>query len=1016
MFHVRAGEPVQVVAAPAPLNLPVTDLRELPLHEREAQLEEILKREAHEPFDLARGPLLRVGLVRQADEEHVLLVTMHHVVSDGWSLALFLRELATLYQAYTEGAESPLPKLPIQYADFASWQRNWLQDEKLGSLLDYWVNQLKGAPPVLELPNDHPRPPSRSYNGAKQSVMLPQSLTDELKRLSREQGITLFKVMLYRYSGQPDIVIGTPSANRNQAEIEELIGFFVNTLVLRTDLSGSPTFRTLLGKIRETVIDACTHQDLPFEKLVEELQPERDTSRTPLFQVMLIQQKQLMPELECAGVCFRPLEIDTTTAKFDLTLNFAEADQELRLTLEYSTDLFEAATARRMLGHLQTLLESAVANPEQDISELPLLTNDEQQQLLSEWNATARDYPAECVHSMFEKQVDLTPDSVAIVFGNDRQTYRELNARANQIAHLLQARGIDPESFVGIYIERTPEMVAGILGVLKAGGAYVPIDQTYPPERVKLILEDCGISALLTERSLLKNLPEHELPAICLDSDLEMLSSQSVENPVSDVQPDNLAYVIYTSGSTGKPKGVQISHGAVVNFLTSMQQAPGISAQDTLLSVTTLSFDIAGLEIYLPLLNGARVVLASRETALDGTELARLIESSQATVMQATPATWRLLLEAEWSGSKQLKLLCGGEALPGELAARLLQHGAALWNLYGPTETTIWSALKSVESVNRGVVEIGRPIANTQLYVLDQSLQPVPQGVAGELFIGGAGLARGYWRRPELTAEKFIPNPFGTTPGTRLYRTGDLARYLPDGDIEYLGRMDHQVKIRGFRIELGEIEAALAEQSIVRDVVVLMREDTPEDKRIVAYLVVDQESASPADELRRKLKEKLPSFMIPSTFIFLETMPLTPNGKIDRKALPAPDHTRPDIAEAFAAPRTPIEEMMATIWSQTLEIEKVGIHDNFFSLGGHSLLATQVVNRVRDTFNVDVPLRLFFETPTVADFANYVAQSQVGEADDATLSAALAELSQLSAEEREALLAMKELPAALPQK
>jgi acyl-coenzyme A synthetase/AMP-(fatty) acid ligase/acyl carrier protein len=415
-------------------------------------------------------------------------------------------------------------------------------------------------------------------------------------------------------------------------------------------------------------------------------------------------------------------------------------------------------------------------------------------------------------------------------------------------------------------------------------------------------------------------------------------------------------------------------------------------------------------------LNGARVVLASRETALDGTELARLIESSQATVMQATPATWRLLLEAEWAGSKQLKLLCGGEALPGELAARLLEHGAALWNLYGPTETTIWSALKSVESVNRGVVEIGRPIANTQLYVLDQSLQPVPQGVAGELFIGGAGLARGYWRRPELTAEKFIPNPFGTTPGARLYRTGDLARYLPDGDIEYLGRMDHQVKIRGFRIELGEIEAALAEQSIVRDVVVLMREDTPEDKRIVAYLVVDQESASPADELRRKLKEKLPSFMIPSTFIFLETMPLTPNGKIDRKALPAPDHTRPDIAEAFAAPRTPIEEMMATIWSQTLEIEKVGIHDNFFSLGGHSLLATQVVNRVRDTFNVDVPLRLFFETPTVADFANYVAQSQVGEADDATLSAALAELSQLSAEEREALLAMKELPAALPQK
>ena len=1016
-FTMNGGDPVQVVAAPAPLNLQVTDLRELPLSEREAQLDEILTCEAHEPFDLARGPLLRVGLVRSADDDHVLLVTMHHIVSDGWSLDLFLRELATLYQAYTEGAESPLPQLQIQYADFASWQRNWLKDEKLGSLLGYWVKQLQGAPPVLELPNDHPRPASRSYNGAKQSVMLPQSLTDELKRLSREQGVTLFmvlaaalKVVLYRYSGQQDIVIGTPSANRNQAEIEELIGFFVNTLVLRTDLSGSPTFRMLLGKIRETVIDACTHQDLPFEKLVEELQPERDASHTPLFQVMLVQQKQLMPELECAGVSFRPLEVDTTTAKFDLTLSFAEADQELRLTLEYSTDLFETATAKRMLGHLQTLLESAVVNPEQRISELPLLTNDEQQQL-SDWNDnTARDYPAECIHTMFEKQVDLTPDSVSIIFDKDRQTYRELNARANQIAHLLQSIGVGPESFVGIYIERTPQMLAGVLGVLKAGAAYVPIDHNYPLERVKLILEDCRVSALLTESSLLKNLPEHEMPAIRLDRDLEALSAQSGENPGINVQPDNLAYVIYTSGSTGKPKGVAITHQNVTTMLRWAQEVFGADQSSGLLVSTSICFDVSVFEMFFPLTIGAKSIIAR-----NALELPQLAARDEVSLMSLAPSAMAELIRTEDVPATVKTINLGGEAVKPELPKQIYEQTGAsrVFDLYGPTEDTVYSTFSLIPKETNGLISIGRPIACSQVYMLDQHLQPVPVGVTAELYLGGAGLGRGYLRHPAMTAEKFIPNPFATKPGERLYRTGDLARYLPDGNIEYLGRMDHQVKIRGFRVELGEIEAALAEHPIVRDAVVLMREDTSEDKRIVAYIVLNQESSSPADELRRKLKEKLPSFMVPSIFIFLDAMPLNSNGKIDRMALPAPDHTRPDIEEAFAAPRTPIEEMMATIWSEILEIETVGIYDNFFSLGGHSLLATQVANRVRDTFNVDLPLRLFFETPTIADFAAYIAQSQMGEADDAMLSAALAELSQLSEEEKAALLGM---PAASPQK
>ncbi|HEX6717639.1 MAG TPA: amino acid adenylation domain-containing protein [Pyrinomonadaceae bacterium] len=996
-FASTGGEPIQVVAAPAPLNLPVIDLSELPLIQRDTQLDEILTREAHEPFDLARGPLLRVKLVRLSDREHVVSVTMHHIVSDGWSLDLFLRELATLYQAYAEGMESPLPQLPIQYADFASWQRKWLKDEKLNSLLAYWVKQLKGAPPFLELPADHLRPATRSYNGAKQSVMLPQSLTDDLKRLSREEGVTLFmvlaaafKVLLYRYSGQTDIVIGTVSANRNQAEIEELIGFFVNTLVLRTDLSATRTFRTLLGKIRETVIDACTHQDLPFEKLVEELQPERDPSRTPLFQVLLVQQKELTPELDSAGVCFRPVEIDTMTTKFDLTLNFAEAEQELRLTLEYSTDLFEAATARRMLEHLQTLLEGAVANPEQPISELPLLTNHEQQQLLSEWNDTAREYPAECVHSLFEKQASLTPDAIAVNFDNERLTYREINARANQIAHLLQRLGIGPESFVGIYTERTAEMIAGILGVLKAGGAYVPIDQAYPPERVKLIFADCGMSALLTQTSLLKNLPEHEVPTICLDSDLDMLSAQ---NPESDVQPENLAYVIYTSGSTGMPKGVAITHQSVTAMLRWAQEVFSAEQLRGVLASTSICFDLSVFEMFLPLCVGGKVILAR-----NALELPQLAARDEVTLINTVPSAIAELIRMAGVPETVKTVGLGGEAVKVEVVKQIYEHTGAsqVWDLYGPTEDTVYSTFALLPK--DGPVTIGRPIACSQAYVLDQLLQPVPVRVTGELYLGGAGVARGYLGRPELTAEKFIPDPFGTKPDARLYRTGDLARYLPDGNIEYLGRMDYQVKIRGFRIELGEIEAALVEHPLVRDVAVLVREDTPEDKRIVAYIVLNHESATPADELRRVLKEKLPSFMIPSAFVVLDELPLTPNGKIDRKALPAPDHARPDIEAVFAAPRTPIEEMIAAIWSQVLKLEKVGIHDNFFSLGGHSLLATQVAHRVRDTFNVALPLKLFFETPTIADLAAYVARTQLREADDATLSAALAELSMLSAD------------------
>ncbi len=1014
-FPLKGAEAVQIVAAPAPLTLPVTDLSKLPLRERDAQLDEMLTLEAHEPFDLARGPLLRMKLIRQSGDEHVLLVTMHHIVSDGWSLDLFLRELALLYQAYAEGMESPLPPLPVQYADFASWQRTWLQDEKLSSLLDYWMKQLNGAPRVLELPTDHMRPAARSNNGARQSVMLPESLTGDLKRLSREEGVTLFmvlaaafKVLLYRYSGQTDIVIGTVSANRNRTDLEGLIGFFVNTLVLRTDLSETRTFRALLGKIRETVIDACTHQDLPFEKLVEELQPERDVSRPPLFQVMVVQQKQLTPELESAGICFRPVELHTMTTKFDLVLNFAEVDQELRLTLEYSTDLFEATTIRRMLGHLHTVLEGAVTNPDAQISELPMLSAGEHYELLVRFNDTARDsLPALSFHQLFETHATQTPEAIALVFGTEKLSYAELNQRANRLARYLRELGVGPEMLVGICLERGIDMVVAVLATLKAGGAYLPLDPAYPQDRLAFMLADSRPAVLLTTELLEKTLPRSDARSVRLDIDAHLLDEFGGENVASEVDADNPAYVIYTSGSTGQPKGVVVTHRGLGNLHEEQVYSFGHGPRDRVLQFASLSFDASVFEMVMALATGAALVMATKEELLPGPPLQKLLREQSISNLTIPPSA--LALEPADDFPELRTVIVAGEACSAELVERWSER-REFFNAYGPTETTIWASINRCRA-EEGRPSIGKPIGNTQLFVLDPRLEPVPLGVTGELYIGGVGLARGYLNRPELTATRFVPHPFATTPGARLYRTGDLGRYRSDGSIEFLGRVDHQVKIRGYRVELGEIETALGEHPIVQDVVVLVREE-----RIVAYFVLNGECAAPVDELRRVIKEKLPSFMMPSAFVVLEAMPLTPNGKIDRNALPAPDHARPDIEGAFVAPRTPIEEMIAAIWSQILRVEKVGIHDNFFTLGGHSLLATQVMQRVRDTFNVALPLRLFFETPTVADLAEYVVRSQVREADDATLSAALAELSQLSPEEMELLLATQTISGAVPQK
>ncbi|WP_445300994.1 amino acid adenylation domain-containing protein [Microcoleus sp. C2D2] len=987
-FATVDGQPMQVVGENFNFGLQVLDLQQLAETERQEKVKQLAAEEASKPFDLTKGPLLRASLLQLDAEEYVLLLTLHHIIFDGWSIGVFIQELAALYEAFSIGKPSPLPELSIQYADFAIWQREWLAGDRLQTQLNYWKKQLSGAPPLLELPADRPRPPVQTYRGAKESFLIPRTLRSALKKLSRQENATLFmtllaafKTLLYRYTGQADIPVGSPIANRNRAEIQGLIGFFVNSLVLRTDLSGTPTFRQLLARIREVSLEAYAHQDLPFEKLVEELQPDRNLSYNPLFQVAFVLQTPPVAAESIAGLNLTLLDVENQTAKVDLTLYLEEKQEEISGHFEYSTDLFDAVTIRRMAGHFLTLLEGIAANPERRIEELPLLGEKERHQLLVEWNDTRADYPGDrCIHQLFEAQVERTPDAIAVVFEDQQITYRELNERADQLAHYLQQLGVKPEVLVGICVERSLEMVVGLLAILKAGGAYVPFDPGYPPERLAFMLKDAAIPILLTQKRLLETLPENSARVACLDADWEAISSSTA--PAAGLQNSaNLAYVIYTSGSTGKPKGVQISHAAVVNFLTSMGQQLAIADRDIWLAVTSLSFDIAALELFLPITTGSRVVLASRKVASDGQKLLEILNNSGATIMQATPASWKMLLAAGWPGSEGLKILCGGEALPQQLANQLPLRGALVWNLYGPTETTIWSTLYQVDRKDESV-SIGRPIANTQIYILDRYLMPVPVGVFGELHIGGAGLSRGYLNRPELTSVKFIPNPFAEggiyasfilhpssfIQSERLYKTGDLARYLPDGNIEFMGRSDHQVKVRGYRIELGEIEEALRQHPAVQDAAALAGDDGSGNKRLVAYVVLNQDKLPSISNLRGYLQEKLPEYMVPAAFVMLESLPLTPNGKLDRKALPAPDRDRPELEEAFAAPSTAIEKTLAEIWAQVLGLEQVGIDDNFFELGGDSILSIQVISKANQAGLRLTPKQLF-QHQTIAQLA-----------------------------------------------
>ncbi len=980
-FPMMGDRPVQVVRSDAVVALSMVAVTDGSMADRLDRVRLTGEDEARRPFDLARGPLFRFRLLVLSTNQHTLIVNVHHIVFDGWSIGLFLKELVTLYAAFSEGRPSPLPDLPIRYFDFAHGQRRNLQGEDLDKLVSFWRAKLEGIPRHLALPFDHPVQSGRHYRGSRHPLVLGQELTTSLKDLSRGEGATTYMALLaalatllHRYTGQTDIVIGTPTAGRMSVKTRAVVGAFINTLVLRNDLAGEFSFRELIGRARRTALEAFSYQELPFNSLVSALNPERDSSGSSLLQVMLVLQTIPFPDLEMPGLTVELQEIETGTAKYDLTLELRERAGRLVGWFEYDNELFEPGTIARMAGHFQTLLEAAVADPDRSVAELPLLSEPERRQVIETWNATRVDYPQDtCLHDLIEAQVERTPGAVALVFEDQVLSYRELNKRANRLANRLRAVEVGPESLVGVCVDRSVEMVVALLGVVKAGGAYVPLDPEYPAERLAFMVADSDMPLLLTQRRHAGRLSASGRRMIYLDEADDELPAAFGENSGARARPDNLVYVIYTSGSTGRPKGVQIKHAALANFLHSMRQMLGMTAGDSLMAVTTLSFDIAAFELFLPLTVGARLVVVDREVATDGSRLIERLARDNITFFQATPATWRLLLEAGWEGSASLTMLCGGETLPRDLADRLLPRGACLWNLYGPTETTIWSAAARVEA-GTGPVPIGRPIANTQIYVLDAHMQPVPIGVSGELCIGGVGLARSYLGRGGLTSERFLPNPFHDRPHARLYRTGDQARWRNDGMIELLGRLDGQVKIRGHRIEIGEIEAVLRSHPAVREAAVSAWEEGSGQKRLAAYIVnAEGGSAHRVGDLRGFLKERLPEYMIPAAFVFLADLPRMPNGKMDRKALPAPNPVGHEPGESFAAPRTPIERELARIWSQVLHVNALGIQDNFFDIGGHSLLAAQVISRINDTFAVKLPLRRIFETPTVAGLAEALA-------------------------------------------
>jgi len=1015
VFAVDGEEPVQVVLPSLHIPLAVDDVRERPASEREQLVQDRATINANSTFVLASAPLFRASLLRVDENEYVLFMAMHHIVGDGWSVGVLFAELERAYAALRMGQQPALEALPLQYPDFAVWQRQALQGGAAARQIAYWSERLKDAP-TLELPADRGRPAVQTTNGGKRERIIDRPSVEGMRALSRAEGATAymtflaaFFALLHRYTSQTDIVVGSITSGRSRPEVEPLIGLFINTLAIRADVDGDPTFVDFLRRIVAVTTGAYANQDVPFEQVIDAVQPMRDRSRSPIFQVAFQLLEGLGRDLRLPGIAIRRVVGAKDTTKFDLTLMLHAAPHgELRAVMEYNSDLFDVESVDRMLAHFSMLVAGIVRDPRCTLSQLPLLAPDEQQELLRASRGSRSSWQAACVHTMIEEQADATPNAIAVSGTDGVLTYAELDARANQLAAHLQALGVESGHSVGVCLPRDGGLVVALLAALKTGAHYVPLDPEYPVDRLAFILEDSGASVLIASSETRERLPHSKARIVMIDTERVIIGAHSRARSAVKVTNEQLAYVLHTSGSTGKPKGVMIPHRAVSNLLRSMSERPGLTSSDAVVAVTTLSFDIAGLELWLPLSVGARVVVAPRSVVLDGRALAQLVTETADAVgvaggsvlLQATPATWRMLIDGGWSGTDGLCMLCGGEAWGADLAAALLSRGASLWNVYGPTETTIWSSIAHVQRPE--TITLGTPILNTSLVVLDARGALVPCGVTGELYIGGDGVAHGYLNRPELTAEKFVPDPFAVPPDMRMYRTGDLVRRRNDGTLEYLRRIDQQVKLRGFRIELGEVESVLAAIPSVSQAVVVIHSPGIA-AQLIAYVIPAEQSATlDSSLLREALLRSLPEYMVPQQFVMATAFPLTPNGKIDRRALSVSAVELPP-AEAFVAPRTLMETLVAETWQRVLGCERVGANDRFFALGGNSMAATRVAVHLSEQLGITVPVRVLFEESTPAALGIWLEAHAQG-TDDNDIAAILAELGELSDEEAQALL------------
>lgn len=978
-FAVLDDYPRQIINEALPVSIATQDLRTIERRQRASEIKRRIRKEAQRPFDLSVEPMVRATLFRVEDEEHVFVLTLHHIACDVPSSAILLEELALLYKGFLNGKPVHMPELRVQYADFAVWQRQMVEEIR-DEQVAYWKEQLHNCPSDLDFPSERRHPIRASFRGEMEYRNLSQKLSEDFRSLAQRQGVTdfmallaLFQVLLSRYTGQEDVSVGHPVSHRTRAEVSGVVGFFSNMVVLRGRLERNPTFREFLHNTRDVVLSAYAHQDLPFEQLVAELQPERVPGRNPFFQAMFQVEEPAWRHLEISGAQCTLLPVHNGTSKFDFSLSVVDHPEGFRLGLEFNSDLSDAETARGLLENYENLLQGAVTDPDCAVFNLPLVSSKTREELLLKWNNSRQEYPdANCTHRLFEAQVEKAPDAVAVKCQAQQLTYQELNSRANQMARYLVSLGVGAEVVVALCLERSLDLVIALLAVMKSGAAYLPLDPSHPAERRKAILQDSRAKVLITCEAVLQDLHGTGAYTVVLFNDVSV-SGQSGANLVSLVKPDDLAYVIYTSGSTGRPNGVEVEHGNLTNFLLAMRKRPGLSRQDVLLAVTTMTFDIAGLELWLPLTLGASVIIASRDQVMDAYELMNVLEKSNVTVMQATPATWRMLLAAGWRGNPRLKVLCGGESLSGSLADELVARCGSVWNMYGPTETTIWSSVHAVKAEEGPVVPIGYPIANTMMYVLDRNMEPVPLGVRGELYIGGAGVARGYRGAQQLTAQRFVDNPFSIGVDSSLYRTGDLVRQRRDGNIEFLGRNDFQVKVHGFRIEPAEVEAVLARHPAVSEVAVQAREDVPGDKQLVAYVVAKSGMTHDlVSKLRSFIQTNLPEYMVPSAFVVLDALPRTPSGKLHWQALPVPEHRAQETG--LVVPQDATEIRLARIWEELLDIHPIGVTDNFFELGGDSLLGTHLFARIEEEFEKQLPMGTLFEAPTIMKLAAILRQ------------------------------------------